>query len=295
MKYIFLFFISFPIFAQVQVQVQVQDQVHFSFGYKANTKTTIETETLADTEMSIRGDFDTLPKEVVDRFPVRVISKNIKIQSASTGDKNGNGIYPIESYVSKDRNYYSVNGSEMIEKSSGVVSMEGLKIKGEGLPNGKIVFLSAEGGNVTEELKDVIKSVFTQGGELNDLNNKTVKIGESISVNIPIAMPIKSEGQISFDMEMKYTLNRIDSDIAYFDIAYFAAMEFEVESGRIDVNGSGYGTMLYDIENTYMPELETAMTMEMLIPNGSYSFITNTTSSTKMVTHFESGLTKASN
>ncbi|MCW8328729.1 hypothetical protein MD588_07895 [Photobacterium sp. SDRW27] len=287
MKYILLLLISFPIFAQ--------DQVHFSFGYKANTKSTVETETVADVEMSIQGDIDTLPEEVVGRFPVRVVSKNVKVQSATTGEISEDGKYPIESYVLKDRNYYSVNGSEMIEKTSGAVSLEGLKIKGEGLPNGKINFLSAEGANVTEELKEVIKKVFTQAGELNDLNNKTVRLGESISVKLPMVIPMNSGDQVSFDMDMKYTLNRVDADIAYFDITYFAVMEFEVESGYINVKGSGYGTMLYDIENTYMPESDTVMTMEMLIPNGSYNFITKTTSSTKMITHFESGVTKSVN
>ncbi|MDO6498160.1 hypothetical protein [Photobacterium sanguinicancri] len=279
MRSLWLLFIAFPLFAQ--------EQITFNLGYQANSVMTIDTKTIVDVEMSLEGDKNALPRNVRNHFPVKMINKSLKVQTVATGTPDRNGQYSIESYINKDQRFFSLNGADMVETTADSGSMEGLKITGSHHANGDVIFLSADGVDLTEELKNSLVSSFAQLHKGNALNHRSVKVGESLSLKAPLVVPAGVGKTLSIDMNITYILNSIDNGIAKFTVAQQAEMKKDLEAGTLIVVGTGEGTMQYDVEKSYITESNTNMLMDMLIPNSNFYIRSQSASTTVLKTSYE--------
>lgn len=276
---ILILFVSFPSLAK--------DSVQLKFGYKANAKFAIQMETESNMEMSFEGDKNLLPESLRDRFPSKVLSRGIMEEHITTGMMSPDSTYPLEIFVQKQKKYFSFNSSEMIENPSKSGNLEGVKLQGKVLADGGMQFVSFHGDKTTGDLEPIAKAVFAQLGNANMLGGKDIQIGRSFSHRIPMQIPLKDNGTMSFEMETQYTLKSIEGDIASFDIQYSAVVGANVEAAKIDIVLFGDGKMTYSISNQYSPESTSNMFMQMDILIYGGKFRNASKSHSKTITSYE--------
>ncbi len=277
MKYIFLFLLSLPALGE--------DQVQLILGYQSNSKFTITTETTSNTSMQFDGNKELLPEELKAQFPMEVLGSGLISQIITTGANEADGSYLVDMHIDQQRNQMSING---LDRRIPPGKLEGATVLGKAWPGGHLEYSSMNGPNVDGELESIMKTVFLQLGSSNQLAERTVKLGETTSVQMPMSFPIGGGKAANFDMKMDYKLNSIEGDIANFDVRFSALVNAALEASSINIIGSGTGTITYDIVNQYSPEVNSTMELKLTAPLHGGTLINSSISKTKVSTTYNS-------
>lgn len=119
-----------------------------------------------------------------------------------------------------------------------------------------IKLYSAEKNSILAQMQAVFSQI--------SIPEKTAKIGESFSFDIPLNMPMPGKN-IEMDIKCTYTLKKIIGDIAHFDIITDFSLKHGVESSNTQIKGKGSGKLLYNWKLNYNQKYEIQSNIEMSI------------------------------
>lgn len=93
---------------------------------------------------------------------------------------------------------------------------------------------------------------------------QALSVGESLSFDMPLAMPIGNFAQMAMNLSTTMTLDKIEGDFAYYSnvLDFSMALSEEASSaGILGGSGTGGGTMIYHIKDAYMVSNESNQTL----------------------------------
>lgn len=240
--------------------------VELSFGYQKSSNYLVSQKNTSDMTMGFSGDLNSLPMALRQKLPLKVKAIQEVDQIIETGDLNSDDTYPITLLTNKNKTLVSINGADYNEQPSTRVSLEGLKIQGIMHTDGKMEYKSASGGSVTDEIKATLQSVFEQLSSSNIMAGTSSSIGETTSFRTPMSIPVGDMGAVNFEMDIGYTLNSIQNNMANYKIKFDVVISTKLKEANIKLVGSGFGVMEYDILNKFSPIITSETNMDVQIP-----------------------------
>jgi len=272
-----------------------EQTVELSLGYQESSNYRIEQEILSEIKMDYSGDLDAAPSEIQSQFPMNLKMKQETLQLIETGNLESNNTYPVSMVVEKSKTYASINGADFVAQPSGASRLEGVTIKGIIHPDGKMEYKSASGEGATDDLKSMMRSIFEQMANSNLMAGKSVEVGETVPFKLPMSIPVGNMGSVNFEMEMRYTLEKVVNDIANFKINFSAIVSSDFKEANINITGSGSGLMTYNTLKKIPPLMTSEMQMDLKVPiKGGYLEITSISNS-NIRTSVEKSLTSQAN
>ncbi|UTM58408.1 hypothetical protein L4174_006105 [Photobacterium sp. CCB-ST2H9] len=260
-----------------------QQEITLEFSYMENTVFTIQDELKSQMYMNYQGNNGQMPPQLVGKMPSIADSRVEKLQKFTTGKVAEDGSYPVEMAILKNRQFVSMNQAEMKEVPQNENSMEGVIFSGRRTKDGKFIYEGTRGKPISAEQKEIIKTVFSQLGSLNELNGKKMKVGDTVSMDVPTALPFGQGRNATMNTKTLFTLNRIEEDLAFFDVRY--QIEVSTDAGKgLSASGGGDGSIIYHTKLHYMSKMDTRMVMEMFISMGEGRMAIKSTTENHTVT-----------
>ena len=186
----------------------------------------------------------------------------ISINGEINTKKETNGMIPVVMGTSMSM---SMEMEGMPGNSNDVkMDMYGKVKKGEFVP----VFDSIVAPDMPSQAKQLalegVKDMLTK----IDYPKKTLKIGETFVQDVPIDMPLGG-GAVKMNDKITYTLKKVESKKAYFDVVHNISMDGSLADG-LSMKGSGNGTgkMVYDIDTKYPVVNNGEMSMDLDMEQG---------------------------
>lgn len=189
--------------------------------------------------------------------------------TVATGSPDAKGTFPFIITINNFSTKNIVNGAEQPGAQNNAV--KGARSQGTITADGKmhtetITFVSAD-----EKTRNAILGMLNKFGDQIQFPARPVRVGESFTHEKPFNL---ANGGKSIDIKtiVTYTLKSIKGYLAYFDTKEVIVVNANAahKTGRkIDVktNGTGKGTMVYDINNNFAvaknDKLNTKMNMTM--------------------------------
>ena len=257
-----------------------EDKVQLALGYQDSSNYRITQESTSEMKMDFFGDKEASSIELQSQLPMHIKAKQEALQLIETGIPQQDGSYSVSMVIKKNKTYSSINGAEYVEQPTGTSRLEGATINGVVHSDGKMDYKSASGPRVTDEMKTTLQSVFDQLTSSNQLAGKSVAIGETVPLKLPMSIPVGNMGAVNFEMEVSYTLSGIENSIANFELDYSVIVSSDLESASISIKGTGTGLMTYDIVNKISPTVISEMKLNLLVPvQGGFLDLSSTNSS----------------
>jgi hypothetical protein len=100
--------------------------------------------------------------------------------------------------------------------------------------------------------------------------SQTLKVGEKVSVETPVNMPI-SGANITMNINTTYKLLRIESGTAWLDIKQLITFKSLSGSFTVKGGGSGKGSMQYNISNSYISQYDLDMNLSVSVKMENFS------------------------
>jgi hypothetical protein len=289
MKYLLILTVFLSHYAFCDQIVKLEWRYQDSSNYK------IEQESLSEMKMDFSGDLENVPPKLRTQLPMDLKMKQVTVQTIETGPKESNNSYPLSILFESSKTYASINGSDYAEQPSRGNNLEGVTIKGFVHQDGKMEYKSASGEGATDELKAMMQAVFEQMANSNIMAGKKVKIGETVPFKLPMSIPVGDLGAVNFEMEMLYTLESIKSNIANFNINFSAVVSSQLKEADINIEGTGSGSMQYDLINKIAPLTTSKMKMDLKVPLQNGYLELTSVSDSNIRTIVEKNLTRTSN
>ena len=234
-----------------------QQAIIFKVAYKPELAYTQSVVSTSYSEMKYLGSTELLKKleEKGIENPKETFDKTY-IKSINTTGKLKNGKFPIQIRF--------IGGDGAI------------------IPDGTLIFGTVTSGETpaldsinAPKMKDEEKQALFQGMKSMisqiTLPEKTVKIGESFTREIPLKIPV---GKFTFDLQntIIYTLKSIEKSRATFDIIQnYTFKSLEAEK-TMEANGSGSGKLIYDIDNSFYLTYQLNSIINMTMSQNNITF-----------------------
>lgn len=173
----------------------------------------------------------------------------------------------------------AVNGMVPVTMQLNNVSAQP-KINGQQFPvpvdmlNGKMVYAmqtgadgqlkidSVSGRRLPDSTLSRINSMMANMMGRMQLMNKTFKVGESYTQDVPLNMPMgKMNMPANAVTKVTYTLKRVSGDKAYFDLKQSTSFTDMKDGMQVAVNGTGTGSMVYETKQQYPSSFQSGMTV----------------------------------
>lgn len=164
-------------------------------------------------------------------------------------------------------------------------SSDGKKI----IPDGTIIYGRGSNGTmpkldsiVSKDLKENFKSTLLKSMQSTFdqlvLPEKTVKVGESFSIDTPFSLPL-ADVTLEMNITTNYKLESIKSDIAYFKVSQTYTVKSKITKYTINATGNGEGELEYDITNKYNHKYQLSTQIKMNVQLDKFSIDTTTDNS----------------
>ena len=111
------------------------------------------------------------------------------------------------------------------------------------------VYDSISGIMLDDNQKQIMLKTMSSLSQIN-LPNKSLKPGQSDTVHTPISIPVAGV-TMKMDYVTVYLLKSIQGKTAFFDVSASFILNMEVKDLPIGGNGSGNGSMEYDLDKHY--------------------------------------------
>ncbi|MFW5725082.1 MAG: hypothetical protein ACOCX0_01455 [Bacteroidota bacterium] len=114
--------------------------------------------------------------------------------------------------------------------------------------------------------------------------DQSISVGESFTISQPLNVPLGDMAVFEMLMETVFLLNKIEDNLAFFDITIHMTLNSDMDIGLMTADGNGNGTMVVDINQGLPLESTTEMDLNMKIesPGLSVTAFTKNYASTKM-------------
>ncbi|MGE4513673.1 MAG: hypothetical protein AB7E26_07695 [Chryseobacterium sp.] len=236
MKKILLLFV----FSFFQITVFGQDAINFEFSFPENSKFTIEQKVDNSGTMKITGskvEMENLKKSGYNADRKLKYLMNYSSEY-TTGEKKSDN-FPFEFFYSNISFDIDSDG----RKQNREWKFPSVILKG-GIVNGKLaVIQSAETGSSSQDqfINSLPRYFTTDFPKINNL-----KIGESFIVKR--ITNNQTEGY-SFSGNLKYTLKKIENELAYFSINVIVKSD---TGSTLNSSGNGNGEMIYNYKDKFI-------------------------------------------
>lgn len=246
-----------------------QDSVTFKTQYKPEAKyiQTLEQNNFSIMKYSGSEEFIQKLNAKGIQNPTIAVSKSTTELIMQIGKLNEKSDYPITIEFQKTT---SSDGKKIIP--------DGTIIYGHG-SNGTMPQLdSIVSDGLTEDFKStLLKSMQSTFNQLV-LPEKTVKVGESFSIDTPFSIPL-ADVTLEMNITTSYKLESIKNGIAYFKVLQTYTVKTKITKYTINATGDGYGELEYDISKNYNLKYQVNTQLKMNVQLDKFSIDTTTENS----------------
>lgn len=148
---------------------------------------------------------------------------------------------------------------------------DGMLIYGHGTTETMPILDSIVWDGISEELKKILLTTMQRTFEQLNVPEREVTVGESFSVETPLAIPIADE-TLEMLLTTNYTLVSIANGLANFDVTQEYSMKVNVSGLPFSGTGSGKGKMVYDVANYFTLKSQTTNEMVINVDAGKFAF-----------------------
>lgn len=247
------------------------ESVTLSFAPKPGRVVDVITENDAKLILNLTGD-----QELIERnrargvsFPHLTHTRQRNHQRTVTSEANSDGSFPLRiQFLEAESHTVDRDGKAFAMRVPLTDFVDG-SINALVRPNGKIEFVSLDGGHlkpeVTTMLPQFLENLF---GSMKSMEGAHVQVGGSIDQKSYFDMPVPGFQPIRFAVDAKYTLQRIANGIAQFSLNFTYTIDQVPTSMRVQASGSGTGAMEYDVRSNLMRNTTSTTSMEMTVNAG---------------------------
>lgn len=234
------------------VNLNAQQTIDFRVEYKENTTYTQTTKANTEVETSYKGDKDMLDMLAAQGIENPTINKNnITTISATKAGKLKGAEIPLVSDITINM------GEGMPSVLPGKTLLYG-RVKKNEAP----VYDSIQAPGMDPAMKEMFFNTMKSTSSQSFVAARKVKVGETFTVDVPLTIPA---GPIELVMKNSttYKLVKVEGKKAYFDVKYAITMDSEIEGTPMKATGDGTGTLIYDIENSFIINNDGIVNMTM--------------------------------
>ena len=245
------------------VAVLAQEEVLFKAVVKPNKVYKTYMKTISNTEIDFTGNAAIIEEITNSGISLPIITDNemfIKLELKTENSNNlgaFKGVLEYKNMVNK----MTVNGQTTDQGNPFL----GVKIMGTYDSNSRFSLDTIVGNQLTDQLRDIIKTTAENMQEAVKFPLNPLKIGDSFDMDIPMSLPIDGIGTISFIIKTNYLLKEIKGNIAHFDIIQSVELETTGSKTNMSASGEGVGTLDYDIKENYIVRNDVNLPMEMSV------------------------------
>jgi len=244
-------------FCLLFVYAQGQRSILFKVKYLPDRTYESTVSMTSNIEMNIEN----LSKEEIDKMkdkgltmPIIATTSTLSDLSIITGKVNGNNLFPIIFKYNNVTNKVTLSGKEVPTEQSPLV---GHAMYGK---------ITQAGDMHLDSISGALRDTSLRAESLNDFNNmtselklpeKTVKVGDTLFLEIPYNMPIGGN-DTKFIVKASYRLVSIKKGMANFDIdqtVQFNMNNTDTTSAFMG-EGSGNGKMVYSIKENFVKSID---------------------------------------
>jgi hypothetical protein len=240
--------------------------VKFNLQPQPGRTVEIHSEDSSKMVLNLTGDSELIEKNraLGVTFPLQVETRRRNLQEMVTSAKNKDESFSV-------RLNFLERSTESIDKNGNVLPIRdaqsefvGANINAEVGADGVFRFISIEGKNIRPELKSVLPQLMDGFSSSNkSLEGKQVSIGESISEDFTLDMPMPKLQPINLSATTTYTLISVNDGIAQFQTKTKFTLGKNPETVQIEASGSSTGTMEYDVKKQLMTILSSVTSMKL--------------------------------
>lgn len=245
------------------VAVLAQEEVLFKAVVKPNKVYKTYMKTISNTEIDFTGNAAIIEEITNSGISLPIITDNemfIKLELKTENSNNlgaFKGVLEYKNMVNK----MTVNGQTTDQGNPFL----GVKIMGTYDSNSRFSLDTIVGNQLTDQLRDIIKTTAENMQEAVKFPLNPLKIGDSFDMDIPMSLPIDGIGTISFIIKTNYLLKEIKGNIAHFDIIQSVELETTGSNTNMSASGEGVGTLDYDIKESFIVRNDVNLPMEMSV------------------------------
>lgn len=140
-----------------------------------------------------------------------------------------------------------------------------IKMVGRISQDWKIKLDSADGKAVTDSAQQKMQQMMNMLQKQIQFPDKPLKPGDSFTQNFPMNIPVKEGNNIKIDAGVTYKLTRVAGGKAYFDLVPNFNMNLQVGKVSVDMGGTGTGTMVYSIKDSFPISKEGTVNMKIKV------------------------------
>jgi hypothetical protein len=256
----------------------------FVFKIVQNENSTYRTSThfVSETELDFRGD-EALLNEIRSRgvvFPVQMVEEKSMVMVAETASKGPDGRIPFAGRVDSMVTIKRVGGELQAEDSPGVMDTSFRMWGSYGGGSPKID--SIKGRRIDSAVASIAKNMMSQLFQSIQYPDSQLTIGSSFSHSSPMSFQLQAGLEVQFTITTAYTLRRLDARLAHFDIVQTYEMSTRSAEMKMELKGSGTGTLIFDRELTQTIYMDTKASTSMTVPLGKFTMVSSSTSATEM-------------
>lgn len=244
--------------------------------YKTTTNMT------SDSRINYESDSNTLAKLRTNglNFPIQTRQSQNLVTKMVTGVKRPDGGIPFSSRIDSFQLTELVNGIYNPQPTSTGVDTS-LVFSGIHFHDSMIIQdLSAN--KIPPDLIPAVKTSIAKMIKTIKYPSKPMTEGDEFEQATPLSIPMPGLTEIKFEIITKYRLRKIKSTTALFDISQKYKLNSDAANLMIHMDGSGTGSMIYDIRSNYTTAINTTSTMNLRANTGKLAVIVQTETRSEM-------------
>ncbi|MDB5282423.1 MAG: hypothetical protein JWO06_1498 [Bacteroidota bacterium] len=251
--------------------ILAQGNIHLFVGYLPSHTYLIDADQLSKIEILYSGDAEAMKK--VAENPAKKTVMVYTQKEMSTGKLYRDSLFSIKTVFKKE---HTLGGSTTIPIGSTIYAT--------GSKSGRMTVDSMLADGMDSELKEMLMPMMKAALQQVVVPEHTIRVGESFTFATPLRIPVASM-VLDFSIKSTYKLKSVSGSVAYFDISQTYVMESESVTMPITADGTGKGTMTYDISSSYFTqyELTSSINMNLKAPEMNMKMKIESTETQKVV------------
>lgn len=244
-----------------------QPEVELNYRIQPDRDLTTESVTDAVTTIRVLEDRGILAKSKgrLSSQPASIQLTNKQTIRYITGPVQADQTFPVEMhYIDKTSHVIGLDGQRQLLPEK--MSLKGLRVSAAVELGGKLredsVQVTGENPAISEPLRKIIAAVLTQATSVQPI---TLSVGQSVPQVMALQVPLPGLAPLDIKMQILSQLLSVDDGVARIQQTYI--MDFMNPSGamKMTAEGSGGGTMFYEVSTQTLLSSEAGTLMKMTI------------------------------
>ena len=239
-----------------------------------------------DSDVTSDVDFKGSP-EVIDqmknrgvKIPIAMLMKISMNGRITTGDMKIDSTFPFETEIIANKTTGTINGEAMPLPDK--FPLKNLKVSGIYTKDNLMTNLEVQGDSLSEEIKNLMIKTTEDLMKNIKFPEKPLSIGDSFQQEIPMQMPILQGMIIDMKTIITYTLEKVESEKAYFNTVTTIELNSNNDKYKITATGGGNGFVIHDLKRNYISSSDTDLSISCTVDMGQFQVISTTKSKSVM-------------